>query len=48
MYVVPGKGTDSEISMHPSHSDSAQEIPVEEEEGRNYVRNAYVLKNRLC
>jgi hypothetical protein len=39
LYVVSGKGTDSEINMHLSCSDSAQEIPEEEEEKRNYVRN---------
>jgi hypothetical protein len=37
MYVVSGKGTDSEINMHPCHSDSAQEIPEEEEVRRNDV-----------
>jgi len=40
LYVVSGKGTDSEVNMHLCHSNSAQEIPEEEEEiGRNNVRN---------
>jgi hypothetical protein len=39
MYVVSGKGRDSEINMYPSHLDSAQEIPEEEEVGRNDVTN---------
>jgi hypothetical protein len=39
LYVASGKRTDSEINIHPCCSNSAQEVPEEEEVGRNYVRN---------
>jgi hypothetical protein len=38
LYVVSGKGTESEINRHLCHSNSVQEIPEEEVE-RNDVRN---------
>jgi hypothetical protein len=45
LYVVSGKGTDSEINMHPCHSNSAQEIP--EEVGRNDVRNVPTVEQAV-
>jgi len=45
LYVVSGKGKDSEIDMHLCHSNSAQEIPEEEEE---MMLGMYLMQNRLC
>jgi hypothetical protein len=39
LHVVSGKRTESEINTHLCHSNSAQEIPEEEEVERNDVRN---------